>query len=130
MSKKGIRPPSIQFFVFFPKTEDPNIRPMWEDVTEAKYTVRRNMKRFIGQQMRKHAAHCFFAPPMLPENRVEQQPQVTQLTIQPAVESNQTIAFTSEPTPTFTQFFEEQEDEFFFSEQDHIGECGIASSLF
>ena len=133
MSKKGVRPPSIKFFVFFPKDEGYGSTPIVETVGEALYTKRRNIKRSLNQQMKAFTEHCLFPPAMLPENQLVQSQLPTPpipMEVEVSSSSDQFTYMTSEPEYSFATFAEGQEDEFSLIEQDHISECGIFADDF
>ena len=121
MSKKGVRPPAIKFFVYIPKDSDTNSEPIIEAVGEALYTKRRKLKR--NQQLKPNIEQCIFPPVLLPEKPFDQ--PIIPMAAEVYQTSDQPIRMTGEPESVFPNFAEGEEDEFSHYEQDHIGECGI-----
>jgi hypothetical protein len=107
MSKKGIRPPKVTRFFYFPTHGQPIIKV----VGEPKYQIRRKNKKKNQNTL----TSMVFKPPMLPENRCD---------ANQAVQANHTNYV--EPVQENKTFFDidEYEDLFgTFIEQAHI-DCG------
>ena len=130
MSKKGVRPPSIEYFVFFPKSDDPNVRPILEEVPQAKYTERRNRKR-LTQQVPSYNLPIFFPPVMLPaQPQLPSPPPAPNFAVPSENEQEFITVVGGGDDISFPSFIEDQEEDMSLFEQDHIGECGIFADDF